>query len=164
MDNPQHYQPLSHALNPPVGATPHSKRGYTSSAMFSKDTVSTNNIREEEEEEDDEGLVEEQLSRADQDDQGSEPSSPGTHSARYIHLPIDCARELTISSAQIIRTVAKLGDHHLPKTPSISVDLVDHGVPKVVGRVQAKRQPKPLFSTKVIHHCSWAQDRPSIRM
>ena len=45
MDNPQHYQPLSHALNPPIVQPQY----------------------EEEEEGDDEGAVEEQLEREDDD-------------------------------------------------------------------------------------------------
>lgn len=47
MDNPQHYQPLSHALHPPV--------------------VPTYEEEEEEEENEDEGVVEEQLDREDDD-------------------------------------------------------------------------------------------------
>jgi hypothetical protein len=47
MDNPQHYQPLSHALHPPV--------------------VPTYEEEEEEEENEDEGAVEEQLDREDDD-------------------------------------------------------------------------------------------------
>lgn len=48
MDNPQHYQPLSHALNPPIVQPQY----------------------EEEEEGEDEGAVEEQLER--EDDDGNE--------------------------------------------------------------------------------------------
>jgi hypothetical protein len=47
MDNPQHYQPLSHALHPPV--------------------VPTYEEEEEEEENEDEGVVEEQLDPEDDD-------------------------------------------------------------------------------------------------
>lgn len=47
MDNPQHYQPLSHALHPPVVQPPYEEE------------------EEEEEENEDEGAVEEQLDRED---------------------------------------------------------------------------------------------------
>ncbi|KAG6807700.1 hypothetical protein H0H92_006657 [Tricholoma furcatifolium] len=76
MDNPQHYQPLSHALNPPQG----NQATYT--GMFSSKITTTSTRRsnreddeEEEEDGDDEGMVEEQLGRQDQDAQ-SGPSSP----------------------------------------------------------------------------------------
>lgn len=46
MDNPQHYQPLSHALNPPIVQSQY---------------------EEEEEEGEDEGTIEEQLEREDDD-------------------------------------------------------------------------------------------------
>ncbi|KAF8071663.1 hypothetical protein FPV67DRAFT_1482234 [Lyophyllum atratum] len=79
MDNPQHYQPLSHALHPPQAQA----QPYTSTGMFNSKVVpmqSTHREEEEEEEEDgdDEGLVEEQLSRQEPEGQGSNPSSPRT--------------------------------------------------------------------------------------
>jgi hypothetical protein len=66
MDNPQHYQPLSHALHPPLAHKLQAKSAYS---MYDPSTnlVSTGNHREEEEEdeeddddEEDEGFVEEQ--------------------------------------------------------------------------------------------------------
>lgn len=69
MDNPQHYQPLSHALNLPAAGPSQAKPTYTS---YQKSP----NREEEEEEEDDEGTVEEQLNRVDPDRPGSSPSSP----------------------------------------------------------------------------------------
>ncbi|KAF5379804.1 hypothetical protein D9615_005683 [Tricholomella constricta] len=78
MDNPQHYQPLSHALHPPQAQA---QPTYTSTGMFNAKALpaqSTHREEEEEEEEDgdDEGLVEEQLSRHEPDVQGSTSSSP----------------------------------------------------------------------------------------
>lgn len=74
MDNPQHYQPLSHALHPPQAQS-----SYTPVVYNPNSTPAPNTHREEEEEEeedgDDEGLVEEQLSRREPDAQ-SDPSSP----------------------------------------------------------------------------------------
>jgi ABC-type oligopeptide transport system substrate-binding subunit len=59
MDNPQHYLPLSHALDPPVSGTSQSQPQYT---MYSTNPNGVNPQEEEEEEEDDdEGVVEEQL-------------------------------------------------------------------------------------------------------
>jgi hypothetical protein len=69
MDNPQHYQPLSHALNPP-NATSTSQVSYQAydPAGPSNGVPITARAEEEEEEEeddDDEGLVEEQLNERD---------------------------------------------------------------------------------------------------
>lgn len=76
MDNPQHYQPLSHALNPPVNTQ--NQPTFTTSMYPPKPptaTSATNDQEEEEEEEaedeDDEGIVEEQLSRAEPEVQPS---------------------------------------------------------------------------------------------
>ena len=66
--NPQHYQPLSHALRLPVGASDTISPSYT---YIQKPT----RHEEEEDEDDDEDVVQQQLSR-DQDAQMSGPSSP----------------------------------------------------------------------------------------
>ena len=59
MDNPQHYQPLSHALNPPVAGSSQPQSQYS---MFPSNPNGVNPQEEEEEEDDgDEGVVEEQL-------------------------------------------------------------------------------------------------------
>jgi hypothetical protein len=68
MDNPQHYQPLSHALNPPLANSPQ----YSNFPAASKNTDKA--PEDEEEEDDDEGMVEEQL---DLQHPGSNSSSPG---------------------------------------------------------------------------------------
>lgn len=60
--NPQHYQPLSHALNPVLTGRPHSP--YTSYNPDGRDGAATSNahidggVREEEEEEEEEEEVE----------------------------------------------------------------------------------------------------------
>lgn len=76
MDNPQHYQPLSHALNPPLNTQ--GQPTFTPNMYPPKPpapTTATHDQEEEEEEEgedeDDEGIVEEQLSRAEPDVQPS---------------------------------------------------------------------------------------------
>src|ERR1700683_2385016 len=71
MDNPQHYQPLSHALHPPLPAGPQ----YSNFPSGSKNADKTPEQAEQEEgeEDDDEGMVEEQL---DLQRRGSSPSSP----------------------------------------------------------------------------------------
>lgn len=64
MDNPQHYQPLSYALNPPL-ATQHQ---YSASpSNFVSGSAAAGEPHEEEEEDDDEGIVEEQLHENDGD-------------------------------------------------------------------------------------------------
>lgn len=60
MDNPQHYQPLSHALNPPLSTGPIYSN--IASGSTSRDQL---HEEEEEEEDDDEGMVEEQLHEKD---------------------------------------------------------------------------------------------------
>ncbi|EIW83906.1 hypothetical protein CONPUDRAFT_135546 [Coniophora puteana RWD-64-598 SS2] len=79
MDNPQHYQPLSHALHPPLS---------NSNSSFQK--VAHPHYEEEEEEDGDEGAVEEQLdqdmdseSRQDQRDD----ATPGGDHARSNNNP-----------------------------------------------------------------------------
>jgi hypothetical protein len=70
MDNPQHYQPLSHALNPPLN--PQTQATFTPTMYQAKPpapaAASGDQDEEEEEEEaedeDDEGIVEEQLNRS----------------------------------------------------------------------------------------------------
>lgn len=51
MDNPQHYQPLSHALNPPVAGPSQPQSNYTS---YQKQAD------EDDDDDDDEGTVEDQ--------------------------------------------------------------------------------------------------------
>lgn len=78
MDNPQYYQPLSHALHPPLANATQSTVMYNAKST----TPVANTHREEEEEEegddDDEGLIEEQLNPNEPDNQDSNHSSPGT--------------------------------------------------------------------------------------
>ncbi|KAF8628001.1 hypothetical protein AX15_004122 [Amanita polypyramis BW_CC] len=81
MNNPQHYQPLAHALHPPSTSTSsHLQSSYNPSPVYHSKTPSNlgNHNREEEEEDDDndpddadEGIVEEQLNRNEAGGQGS---------------------------------------------------------------------------------------------
>lgn len=83
MDNPQYYQPLSHALHPPLvpaGRSPQQQyNSYGSHAQNSAANGTTTGHREEEEEEeeDDEEIVEEELEHNDPDPQ----QSASTHSS-----------------------------------------------------------------------------------
>ncbi|KXN81310.1 hypothetical protein AN958_05165 [Leucoagaricus sp. SymC.cos] len=86
MDNPQHYQPLSHALNPPLN--PQAQTTFPTT-MFppkpSASTAATGEPDEEEEEEaedeDDEGIVEEQLNRTEPDIQPTNSPAQNQNSA-----------------------------------------------------------------------------------
>ncbi|KAF8896564.1 hypothetical protein BD779DRAFT_1496602 [Infundibulicybe gibba] len=87
MDNPQHYQPLSHALHPPLAtaaAAAQAPTAYTTQTVYSAKSSGAADQREEEEEEeeedgDDEGIVEEQLNQDEPDQQlGSNPTTPMT--------------------------------------------------------------------------------------
>ena len=86
MDNPQHYQPLSHALHPPsttrsIYSTPATSSTFVQPQKTTNDSARPQEEEEEEEEEeddDDEGLVEEQLNNNDADAPGSNHSSPKT--------------------------------------------------------------------------------------
>ncbi|KAF8959526.1 hypothetical protein BDZ97DRAFT_1761389 [Flammula alnicola] len=102
MDNPQHYQPLSHALHPPSSSLNRghsnnfqSTSHHTTYAAPQKTSTTQPNIQQEEEEEeeeddDDEGLVEEQLNQND-DIHGSDHASPKLSSSADVqaanHLP-----------------------------------------------------------------------------
>ena len=93
MNNPQHYQPLAHALHPPSTAlSSHSQSSYNPSPAYQSKVPHGNN-REEEEEEDeddpddaDEGIVEEQLNRSEPDGQGSNPSPRPVSSNGYVFI------------------------------------------------------------------------------
>ncbi|KAF8150656.1 hypothetical protein B0H34DRAFT_147652 [Crassisporium funariophilum] len=86
MDNPQHYQPLSHALHPPstsrsiysttVPTTTYVHPPKPATNVPSGQPEEDDDEEEEEEDDDDEGLVEEQLNRNDADVHGSNHSSP----------------------------------------------------------------------------------------
>ncbi|KAF9443755.1 hypothetical protein P691DRAFT_808355 [Macrolepiota fuliginosa MF-IS2] len=86
MDNPQHYQPLSHALNPPVN--PQGQPTFASNMYPLKPPAATSTVNdqdedeeEEAEDEDDEGVVEEQLSRAEPDVQSGNSPAQNQNSA-----------------------------------------------------------------------------------
>ena len=99
MDNPQHYQPLSHALHPP---TPSASRAHYATqgqhtAFAQQEGAEASRTRthvrpheeeeeEEEEEGEDEGLVEEQLNQTDTDMHTSRPSTPrgSTYVGRFM--------------------------------------------------------------------------------
>lgn len=61
MDNPQHYQPLSHALYPPLTTSPHLTNLASGSGSGSKLHEHAHEDMDDGEEDDDEGMVEEQL-------------------------------------------------------------------------------------------------------
>ncbi|EMD34095.1 hypothetical protein CERSUDRAFT_117601 [Gelatoporia subvermispora B] len=89
MDNPQYYQPLSHALNPPIvsaGRSPQQQyTSYSSHAHSSaaNGTATGHREEEEEEEDDDEGAVEEELEHQELDGHpGSTQSSPRAANAQ----------------------------------------------------------------------------------
>ncbi|KAH9926826.1 hypothetical protein B0H21DRAFT_781328 [Amylocystis lapponica] len=86
MDNPQYYQPLSHALQPPIvsaGRSP--QQQYSSYGSHAHPPAAngthTHREEEEEEEEDDEEIVEEELEHNDQD-----PTNPPAPTPRRITL------------------------------------------------------------------------------
>jgi Myc amino-terminal region len=73
MDNPQHYQPLSHALHPP-----HAQYSTTPIIYDPKSTTTNRHDEDDEEEEDDddEGMVEQQLNQNEPENHASNPASP----------------------------------------------------------------------------------------
>lgn len=111
MDNPQHYQPLSHALHPPL-AHPHSHQSahYSEFQSGSRNTSRSpveEEEEEEEEEDDDEGMVEEQL---DLMHPPSNPTSPQladrqTQNARCV--PDSCIKLLAYKFVQQTRKQRK---------------------------------------------------------
>ena len=92
MDNPQYYQPLSHALHAPVVATSHSspRQSYAHYAPHQQPPVtngagSGHREEEEEEDDDDEDVVEEELDHHDADhlhQSASSHSSPRVNAAQ----------------------------------------------------------------------------------
>lgn len=93
MDNPQHYQPLSHALNPPLNVQAQPTFTNTIFPPNPSGPAATANEHEEEEEEegdddDDEGIVEEQLSRTEPDVQpGNSPAQNQNRRALEMAFP-----------------------------------------------------------------------------
>ena len=74
MDNPQLYQPLSHALHPPHPPTPQAKPPYT---VRNQHFNSANHASEGEEEDDeDEGIVEQQLNDTNLNDHDATTNLP----------------------------------------------------------------------------------------
>lgn len=74
MDNPQHYQPLSHALNPPVNSQSHQQPTFTAAIFQTKTPVPVTDEQDDEDDEEgdeDDEDVEEQLSRTEPDTQSS---------------------------------------------------------------------------------------------
>ncbi|EPT05657.1 hypothetical protein FOMPIDRAFT_1027249 [Fomitopsis schrenkii] len=83
MDNPQYYQPLSHALHPPLVAANHSPQQpqYAAYGTHTQPSVSNgvghaNREEEEEDEDDEEEVVEEELDRNEHDSRHPATSSP----------------------------------------------------------------------------------------
>ena len=91
MNNPQHYQPLAHALHPPSTASSSHSQSYNPSPAYHSKVSHNNNREEEEEDEDDpddadEGIVEEQLNRSEPDGLGSNPSPrPGSSNGCVVY-------------------------------------------------------------------------------
>lgn len=89
MDNPQHYQPLSHALHPPL-ANPQPQSGYSVFSSKPSRAAATTKHRQEEEEEEEEdddgdvGIVEDQLNEPDANP-GSNHSSPEAQPTGCVH-------------------------------------------------------------------------------
>ncbi|THV01029.1 hypothetical protein K435DRAFT_963703 [Dendrothele bispora CBS 962.96] len=88
MDNPQYYQPLSHALDPPRSA----QYAPPARAYGSEHTTTTSNhqpeLNEHNDSDDDEGLVEEQLARHDSDPASPQPkpsSAPDNTASQSSH-------------------------------------------------------------------------------
>lgn len=83
MDNPQYYQPLSHALHPPLVSSGHSnqQQQYTYGSHTQPTAVNGAGHREEEEEEeeDDEEIVEEELDH--HDTQAPSAANPSPHAS-----------------------------------------------------------------------------------
>lgn len=83
MDNPQYYQPLSHALHPPLVAANHSPQqpqyapyGAHTQPPASNGVGHANREEEEEDEDDEEDVVEEELDRNESNSRHPATNSP----------------------------------------------------------------------------------------
>ena len=83
MDNPQHYQPLSHALQPPLSQP--SQYTTFSASNTQQYSVGDSQREEEEEEEEEEEVVEEELDDNDRRDL-SPSESPQNKQVGYVYL------------------------------------------------------------------------------
>lgn len=83
MDNPQHYQPLSHALQPPL-SQPSQYAAFPASNAAQSYSVSDSQREEEEEEE--EEVVEEELDDNDRHELSPSASPPNKQAAGCVNL------------------------------------------------------------------------------
>lgn len=83
MDNPQHYQPLSHALQPPL---PQPSQYSTFPATNTAQPYSVSDTQREEEEEEEEEVVEEELDDDDRRELSPSASPQNKQVGGYVNL------------------------------------------------------------------------------
>jgi hypothetical protein len=146
MDNPQHYQPLSHALNPPHTASASQSHFSTYDPPTTSNGVPIGARPEEEEEEDDddEGIVEEQLN---DNDHEHETHHVGSSDASSKAKPNRCVFLQRKTKLAIVTTFRNkdLAENCTPRKSSVqmptilqrevNVDQVVPGVPRTVNLV-----------------------------
>lgn len=137
MDNPQYYQPLSHALHPPLVSSGHSnqQQQYTYGSHTQPAAVNGAGHREEEEEEeeDDEEIVEEELDH--HDTQAPSAANPSPH-------PSAPAQNLSAGSAAASANNSA-GKAQAPHDQSQQVGTDDDAGKRKPGRPRGSRNRKP---------------------
>ncbi|CCL98169.1 uncharacterized protein FIBRA_00163 [Fibroporia radiculosa] len=100
MDNPQYYQPLSHALHPPLVPTsqpPQQPYNYSSHAQVTAANGTNTREEEEEEEDDDEEIVEEELEHR-------EPTHASSHSSPRVQSTVQAGASKPAAATAISTT------------------------------------------------------------
>ncbi|TFY59095.1 hypothetical protein EVJ58_g6008 [Rhodofomes roseus] len=135
MDNPQFYQPLSHALHPPLAAHHSPQQPQYAAYGAHAHTAASNGVghtnREEEEEEDDEeDVVEDELDRNDPD-----------HSQHPTHSPHHAAQSASAAAAMSASTVNR--QEVVLQAQSQSGADGDDAAKRKPGRPRGSRNRKP---------------------
>lgn len=167
MDNPQYYQPLSHALHAPLVSTSHSspRQPYAPYASHQHPPVtngagSGHREEEEEEEEDDEEVVEEELEHHDTDhhhQSASSHSSPRVNAAQSQSSSAGCvlpnldshSRLVSPYSSRSAATATPSADyrHNAPQQDHVQPTTNEDGTERrKPGRPRGSRNRKPRVS------------------
>jgi hypothetical protein len=139
MDNPQHYQPLSHALHPP-----HAQYS-TTPTIYDPKTTTTHRHEEEddddEDDDDDEGMVEQQLNQNEPENHASNPASPHSRPGSVLSSIITFGIDILSRSGQQLAP-----DLHSKTHSTLILMILPQSVDQAVHAAQKTEnlEPPPL--------------------
>ncbi|PCH42284.1 hypothetical protein WOLCODRAFT_89730 [Wolfiporia cocos MD-104 SS10] len=144
MDNPQYYQPLSHALHPPLVSSSHPPQQYSypsHTQLAAPNGTNTSHREEEEEDDDDEEVVEEELDPESQQANNNSPrATASTHAGCKAASPIVIAQCYQMGPATKIDPLAMIAEAKRLANPS---QLVGNPPPAVYSMPTYPTMPAP---------------------